>query len=63
MKVLQDLKALAEEHIPIFSDIFGDFDLGDIFESFFGAGAGSGFGTRTRSSRTRREEIFSMICQ
>ena len=35
-----------------FSDIFGDFDLGDIFESFFGAGSGSG--TRTRSSRTRR---------
>ncbi|HOM87939.1 MAG TPA: DnaJ domain-containing protein, partial [Spirochaetota bacterium] len=35
-----------------FSDIFGDFDIGDIFESFFGAGSGSG--TRTRSSRTRR---------
>ncbi len=33
-----------------FSDIFGDFDLGDIFESFFGAG----FGTRTRSTRVRR---------
>jgi molecular chaperone DnaJ len=33
-----------------FSDIFGDFDLGDIFEGFFG----SSFGTRARSKRTRR---------
>ncbi|MFW6365186.1 MAG: molecular chaperone DnaJ [Spirochaetota bacterium] len=36
-----------------FSDIFGDFDLGDIFEGFFGGGAG--FGTRqSRSRRARR---------
>jgi len=34
-----------------FSDIFGDFDLGDIFESFFGGG---GFGGRTQ--RTRRAQ-------
>lgn len=35
-----------------FSDIFSDlsFDLGDIFENFFG----SGFGTRSRSKRARR---------
>ena len=33
-----------------FSDIFGDFDLGDIFEGFFGAG----FGARGRSKRPRR---------
>ena len=31
-----------------FSDIFGDFDLGNIFESFFGSGG------RSRSSRSRR---------
>ena len=33
-----------------FSDIFGDFDLGDIFEGFFGAG----FGNRGRQKRPRR---------
>jgi molecular chaperone DnaJ len=33
-----------------FADIFGDFDIGDIFEGFFG----SGFGTRTRTKRPRR---------
>jgi molecular chaperone DnaJ len=33
-----------------FSDIFGDFDLGDIFEGFFG----SGFGTRRTGKRARR---------
>ncbi len=33
-----------------FSDIFGDFDLGDIFEGFFG----SGFGGGSRSKRPRR---------
>ncbi len=35
-----------------FSDIFSDlnFDLGDVFENFFG----SGFGARTRSKRARR---------
>ncbi|HNR87084.1 MAG TPA: molecular chaperone DnaJ [Spirochaetota bacterium] len=33
-----------------FSDIFGEFDLGDIFEGFFG----SGFGKRGRAGRTRR---------
>ena len=33
-----------------FSDIFGDFDLGDIFESFFG----SSFGTKTRTKKARR---------
>ena len=33
-----------------FSDIFGDFDLGDIFEGFFG----SSFGNRGRSNRPRR---------
>lgn len=33
-----------------FSDIFGDFDLGDIFEGFFG----SGFGGRARTKRPRR---------
>jgi len=31
-----------------FSDIFGDFDLGDIFEGFFGGGG------RSRSKRSRR---------
>ncbi len=34
-----------------FSDIFGDFDLGDIFERFFGAGVGGG---RTRTKRAKR---------
>ncbi len=34
-----------------FSDIFGDFDLGDIFEGFFGSSFG---GSRSRSKRTRR---------
>ncbi|MDY6935244.1 MAG: molecular chaperone DnaJ [Spirochaetota bacterium] len=33
-----------------FSDIFGDLDLGDIFESFFG----SGMGAKTKSRRVRR---------
>ncbi|MDY6968882.1 MAG: molecular chaperone DnaJ [Spirochaetota bacterium] len=33
-----------------FSDIFGDFDLGDIFESFFG----SSFGSRSQSKRARK---------
>lgn len=33
-----------------FSDIFGDFDLSDIFEGFFGAG----FGSRSRTKRPRR---------
>ena len=33
-----------------FSDIFGDFDLGDIFEGFFG----SSMGGRSRSKRSRR---------
>lgn len=33
-----------------FADIFGDFDLGDIFEGFFGAGFGGG----TRRKRPRR---------
>ncbi|MFC1669298.1 molecular chaperone DnaJ [Spirochaetota bacterium] len=33
-----------------FSDIFGDFDLGDLFEGFFG----SSFRGRTRSNRARR---------
>jgi molecular chaperone DnaJ len=33
-----------------FADIFGDFDIGDIFEGFFG----SGFGARTRTKRPRR---------
>ncbi len=33
-----------------FSDIFGDFDLNDIFEGFFG----SGFGGRTRTKKPRR---------
>jgi len=33
-----------------FSDIFGDFDLGDIFEGFFG----SAFGNRSRSKTSRR---------
>ncbi len=33
-----------------FSDIFGDFDLGDIFEGFFG----SSFGSRSRGRRSRR---------
>jgi molecular chaperone DnaJ len=33
-----------------FSDIFGDFDLSDVFEGFFGAG----FGGRTRTKRPRR---------
>jgi molecular chaperone DnaJ len=33
-----------------FSDIFGDFDISDIFENFFGAG----FGGRTRTKRPRR---------
>ena len=33
-----------------FSDIFGDFDLGDIFDSFFGAS----FGSRKGGRRTRR---------
>jgi molecular chaperone DnaJ len=33
-----------------FSDIFGDFDLSDIFEGFFG----SGFGSRSRTKRARR---------
>jgi molecular chaperone DnaJ len=37
-----------------FSDIFGDFDLGDIFEGFFG-GSGAGFSSRgTRTRRARR---------
>lgn len=35
-----------------FSDIFGDFDLGDIFEGFFGGG-GAGFGSRPRGSSRR----------
>lgn len=34
-----------------FSDIFGDFDFGDIFEGFFGSSMGGG---RSRSKRTRR---------
>ncbi len=34
-----------------FADIFGDFDLGDIFEGFFGAGFG---GSGTRRKRPRR---------
>lgn len=34
-----------------FSDIFGDFDLGDIFEGFFGS---SGGGSRGRTKRARR---------
>jgi len=34
-----------------FSDIFGDFDLGDIFEGFFGSSFG---GARGRTKRTRR---------
>ncbi len=34
-----------------FSDIFGDFDLGDIFEGFFGGGFGPG---GTRKKRPRR---------
>ncbi len=33
-----------------FSDIFGDFDLGDIFEGFFGSGMGGG----ARSKRPKR---------
>ena len=33
-----------------FSDIFGDLDLGDIFEGFFG----SSFGNKSRSKRARR---------
>jgi len=33
-----------------FADIFGDFDLGDIFEGFFG----SGFNARARTRRPRR---------
>ena len=33
-----------------FSDIFGDFDLGDIFEGFFG----SGFGSSSKSSKRAR---------
>jgi molecular chaperone DnaJ len=35
-----------------FSDIFGDFDLGDIFEGFFGGGGG--FGGRPGSSQRAR---------
>lgn len=36
-----------------FSDIFGDFDLGDIFEGFFGGGGG-GFNTRGGGQRSRK---------
>ncbi len=39
-----------------FSDVFGDFDLGDVFEGFFGGSSrgGSSFGGRSGGRRVRR---------